>query len=116
MRIMHIKNSYMYDKNDLNGTHRYAVYKDPFTKETRAVSLTHLYQYDPAKLKRIRRGYIKEYKLGCYKVPSGVETGYLTKDVDGNPLALDSTNSTGSYSLSAKDSKRIRDIAKKRLN
>ena len=106
----------MFKRNDRNGTHRYAVYKDRKTNETRVIQLTHLYEIAPNKKRQLQRGHIKKHKLDCYKFPSGVETGYKTKDINGNPIVLTSRNSRGSYNLSKKDSKRIKSIAKRRIN
>ena len=116
MKIYHIKNNYMYNRNDRNGTHRYAVFKDRTSGETRVVQLTHLYEIPYNKLRQIQNGYLKKYKLSCYSLPSGVETGYKTKDINGNPISLNNLNSTQSYNLSKKDSKRIKSIAKRRIN
>lgn len=93
MKIYHIKNSYMYNKRDKNGTHRYAVFKDRKTKETRVVQLTHLYEIPYNKQRQLKKGYLKEYKLECYRLPSGVNIGYKTKDINGNPIQLTSKNS-----------------------
>lgn len=116
MRIYHIKDNYMFNKSNKNGTHRYAVYKDRKTNEIRAVQLTHLYEIPSNKKKQLRNGHIKEYKLSCYKLPSGIETGYKTKDINGKPIALNNQNSRASYSLNKYDSNRIKKIAKKRIN
>ncbi len=116
MKIYHIKNSYMYNKQDKNGTHRYAVFKDKKTNETRVVQLTHLYEIPSNKQRQINNGHLKKYKLSCYSLPSGINTGYKTKDINGNPIRLTSLNSRGSYNLSKKDSKKIKSIAKRRIN
>lgn len=116
MRIYHIKDNYMFNRNNSSGTHRYAVYKDRKTRETRVVQLTHLYEIPSNKLRQLRNGHIKKYKLSCYSIPNGVETGYKTKDINGNSIVLNSVNSKPSYNLNKKDSKRIKSIAKKRIN
>lgn len=116
MRIYHIKNNYLFNRNDPVGTHRYAVFKDRKTHETRIVQLTHLYEIPSNKLRQLQNGHIKEYKLRCYSLPSGVQTGYKTKDINGNPIVLNSRNSRPSYTLSKKDSKRIMSIAKRKIN
>ena len=115
MRIYHIKNSYMYNRKDKNGTHRYAVFKDRKTGQTCAVQLTHLYEIAPNKLKQINNGHIVKYKLKCYSFPSGVNTGYITTNIDGHPIVLNNLNSRPSYTLSKKDSRRIRKIAKRKI-
>ena len=112
MRIYHINDSYMFNEKNKKGTHRYAIYTDRKTKELRAIPLTHLYEIAPNKLKRIKNGHIKEYKLACYKMPSGVSTSYITKDINGKPLSLNKSNSRASYSLSKKDSSSLKRIAK----
>lgn len=115
MRIYHIKDSYMFNKKNKNGTHRYAVYKDRKTNETRAIHLTHLYEIPSNKQHRLNNGWIKEFKLSCYKLPSGVETGYRTKDINGNPIVLNRNNSRASYCLKKFDSKKIKLIAKRKF-
>ena len=116
MKIYHIKDSYMFNRNNRTGTHRYAVYKDRKTHETRAIQLTHLYEIPNNKKHRLNNGWIKKYKLSCYSLPSGVETGYKTKDINGNPIVLDRSNSRVSYSLNKKDSKKIKSIAKRKFD
>lgn len=106
----------MFNRNNSTGTHRYAVFKDRRTRETRVVQLTHLYEIPNNKLKQIRNGYVKKYKLACYSLPSGIQTGYKTKDINGCPIVLNNSNSRPSYNLSRKDSKRIRTIAKRKIN
>ena len=115
MKIYHINDSYIFNRKNINGTHRYAVYKDRKTHETRIVQLTHLYEIPHNKQRRLNNGWIKKYKLGCYSLPSGVETGYRTKDINGNPIVLNSSNSRSSYTLSKKDSKKIKSIAKRKI-
>ena len=115
MRIYHIKDSYMFNKKNKTGTHRYAVFKDRKTNELRVVQLTHLYEIPPNKQKRLNNGWIKKYKLSCYTLPSGVETGYRTKNIDGEKIVLNDSNSRPSYSLSKKDSVKIKSIAKRRF-
>ena len=44
MNIYHVKNNYIFDSQDQNGTHRYAVFKDRKSNETRVVQLTHIYE------------------------------------------------------------------------
>ena len=116
MKIYHIKDSYMFNRNNRTGTHRYAVYKDRKTHETRAIQLTHLYEIPGNKKRQMQNGYIKAYKLSCYALPSGVKTGYKTKDINGNPIVLNHRNSRSSYSLNKKDSKKIKTIAKRKIN
>ena len=116
MKIYHIKDNYMFNRNNRNGTHRYAVFKDRRTRETRVVQLTHLYEIPNNKLRQMQNGHIKKYKLSCYSLPSGVQTGYKTKDINGNPIVLNNSNSRPSYNLSKKDSKKIKSIAKRKIN
>ena len=116
MVIYHIKDSYMFNKKNKTGTHRYAVYKDRKTKETRVIQLTHLYEISSNKQNQINKGYIKKYKLGCYSLPSGVETGFKTKNINGDKIVLNRYNSKRSYSLSKKDSTKIKNIAKRRID
>lgn len=93
MKIVTIKNKYIYKKNpkDENeykpeGSHIYAVYKDQKSGETRLVQMTHL--YDPKKTKGIKQGYLMPVKLPNVEFPSGVNNSYYSKDVNGNPIDL----------------------------
>lgn len=65
MRIYHIKDHYIFDSQNKTGSHRYAVYKDKRSHETRLVQLTHLYEIPSRKLRQMRNGHIKKYQLGC---------------------------------------------------
>ena len=116
MKIYHIKDKYMFNSKNKTGTHRYAVYKDRKTKELRAVQLTHLYEIPGNKRRALNNGHIKKYKLSCYSLPSGIETGYKTKNIYGKAIVLTKYNSRPSYNLTKKDSKRIKAIAKKKIN
>ena len=101
----------MFNRNNNTGTHRYAVYKDKKTGEVRAIQLTHLYEIPSNKLRQINAGHIREYKLKCYKLPSGVNTKYLRKDIFGHPIVLNSLNSIKSYKLSYKESRNLKRIS-----
>ncbi|MDR2828589.1 MAG: hypothetical protein LBV51_04130 [Acholeplasmatales bacterium] len=116
MRILNIKDNYMFDKTNKTGTHRYAVYRDNKTYETRAIQLTHIYEIPPNKQSRINNGYIKELKLPFYYLPSGIETGYITKDINGKKLKLNNGNSNVSVKrVDDKSKNSILRIAKKKL-
>ncbi|MCD8372198.1 MAG: hypothetical protein LUD27_02725, partial [Clostridia bacterium] len=58
MRLVKIKNKYLFDSNNPEGTHTYAVYRDNKTHELRAVALTHLYVKDEKRFKQVRKGNI----------------------------------------------------------
>ena len=115
MRIYHIKDSYMFNKNNKNGTHRYCVYYDRKTKQYRAIEMTHIYELKKSKEKLIKDGLLKPFKLRCYGMPQGIETSYFTKNVDGKPIRLDKSNSRKSYSLTKWESRRIKNIANKEI-
>lgn len=116
MQIFHIKDKDMFNTKNGTGSHRYAVFTDRKSKEVRAVELTHLYEIPFNKQKRINNGYIKELKLSCYKLPSGVSTEYVTKDINGKPLNMKTLKVKTGACLGAKESKKIIKIAKNRKN
>lgn len=110
MKIYHVKNSYLYDKQDLNGTHRYAHGIDKRNKEY-LVRITHLYDISSSKKKQLKNGLIKKYKLKNSKLPIGIGTRRIYKDIDGNPITLNSRNSKICREISKRDQKNIINIS-----
>lgn len=88
MRIAKIKNRYMFNSSKPNGTHDYLVYKDRTTNEVRAIELTHLYKPDRYRFLQIRNGILKKMRFKHRETPSGVNNGYLNKNINGQPLDL----------------------------
>lgn len=62
MRLVRIKNKYLYESDNPEGVHTYAVYYDKKTKRNRAVALTHLYQKDE---KRFAKKNYNKKKNSC---------------------------------------------------
>lgn len=116
MKLYNIKNSYIYDRRDDGRTHRYLVYKDRRTRELRIIQLTHLYEIPRNKMNRLRNGNIYEYKFKFYKLPSGVESGYRTKDINGNPIVLTRDNSTYVRKISRRVASKIKRRSTNRFN
>ena len=78
----------MFHSSNPNGTHDYLIYQDKKTNEICAVELTHLYKKDKYNFSLIDRGILKKMRFGHRETPSGVNNGYFSKNVNGNPLNL----------------------------
>lgn len=88
MRLAKIKNKYLFNSNNPEGTHTYAVYYHCPTKRYRAVGLTHLYTKDEKRFKQVSKGNIKIEKFKEFDVPSGVRNFYFDKTVMGKKIDL----------------------------
>ena len=94
MKLVKIRDKYMYKpitpaqkaKYNPNGVHTYLVYKDKRSGEVRAIRTTHM--YEPQKEKLLEKGGLMVVKLPKIKYPSGIRNGYVTTDINGNPLDL----------------------------
>lgn len=116
MKLVKIKNRYLFNSNNPNGTYTYALYKDRKTKELRAVALTHIYNKDPNRFNQIRRGNIIVEKFKEFDVPSGVHKHYYSTDINGNKLNLKNNNIEKLFNsyVNKKQSKRIINFADRR--
>lgn len=72
MKIAKIKNPYIYNSNNPNGSHTYLVYYDKRDKKNYAITTTHLYKADPKWMGQVKDGKYKKVKLPCFELPSGV--------------------------------------------
>ena len=81
MRLVKIKNKYLFNSNNPNGTHTYAAYYDRANKRYNAVQLTHLYVKDDKRFKQVKRGDIMVTKFKEFDVPSGVRNQYYNKNI-----------------------------------
>ena len=90
MIIVRIKNRYMYNSNNPNGSHDYLVYYDKNSKQNRAVRLTHIYNKDKQRFKQIKQKAIKKMKFSHREVPSGLTKKILTTNVYGKPININS--------------------------
>ena len=88
MRLAKIKNKYLFNSNNPEGIHTYAVYYHYPTKRYRAVGLTHLYIKDEKRFKQVSKGNIKIEKFKEFDVPSGVRNFYFDKTVMGKKIDL----------------------------
>lgn len=116
MRLAKIKNKYLFESDNPEGTHTYAVYYDRKNKEYRAVALTHLYLEDKKRFFQVHKGNIMVEKFNDFPVPSGVQNYYYAKNVHGEKINLkDKKNvvKVNDQYLSKKQSDRIKNFAKK---
>ena len=116
MRLVKIKNKYLFKSDNPNGTHTYAAYYDRKNKRYNAVQLTHLYVKDEKRFKQVSKGTIKVMKFKEFDVPSGVRNQYYSKNVQGGKIDLkDETNVKviSNRHLSKKQSDKIKLFANK---
>lgn len=102
MRLAKIKNKYLFESDNPEGTHTYAVYYDRKSKEYRAVALTHLYVKDKKRFWQVKIGNIKVEKFSEFETPSGVHNYFYAKNVKGGKIDI-------------KDKKNVVNINKKYL-
>ena len=117
MRLVKIKNRYLYKGNDPNGIHTYAVYYDKKTKKNRAVGLTHLYVKDEKRFKQVTKGNIMVMKFKEFDVPSGVKNSYFDKNIQGKKIDLKDKSNVKFISqryLKKVQSDRIKNFAKRK--
>lgn len=88
MRLVRIRNRYLFNSNNPNGNHVYAVYYDRKTKQNRAVALTHLYIKDPKRFKQVSQGNIMVTRFKEFDTPTGVKNYYYTKNIYGKDINL----------------------------
>lgn len=114
MRLVKIKNKYLFKSSNPEGTHTYAVYKDRDSNEIRAIQLTHLYTKDEKRFVQVRNGNILVEKFKEFDVPSGVRNQYYNRDVNGNKINLKNNNvfKNSNRFLKHDQAERIRKFAK----
>ena len=110
MRLVKIKNKYLFKSDNPNGIHTYAAYYDRKNKRYNAVQLTHLYVKDEKRFKQVHRGNIMVTKFKEFDVPSGVRNQYYWKNVNGGKINLKDKNVTyvAKQHLSKKQSDKIK--------
>ena len=117
MRLVKIKNSYLFKGNNPNGVHTYAAYYDKKSKSTRAVGLTHLYVKDQKRFQQVTKGNIMVTKFKEFDVPSGVKNSYFDKNIHGKKINLKDMKNVKFVSqryLSKTQSNQIINFAKRR--
>ncbi len=88
MRLVKIRNKYLFNSDNPDGVHTYAVYYDRKNRENRAVALTHLYYKDEDRFKQVKRGNIMVTKLKEFETPTGVKNYYYSRNKKGNKIDL----------------------------
>ena len=119
MRLARIKNKYLYNDDNPNGVHTYALYYDRKNKEYRAVALTHLYVKDKKRFKQVRNGNIMVEKFKEFNVPTGVQNYYYSRNINGGKIDLQDKSNVVKVStryLSKKQSSKIKSFARKNYN
>lgn len=117
MRLVKIKNRYLFKSKNPNGNHVYAVYYDRKEKCYRAVGLTHLYLKDEKRFVQVSKGNIMKMKFNEFEVPSGVKNSYFDKNSLGGKIDLKDKNNVTLISpkhLSKKQSDKIKNFAKRK--
>ena len=114
MRLVKIKDGYMFSTDKPEKEHTYAVYTDLQSKEVRAVPTTHLYIIDEDKRDKVKRGLLRKVKFAGYETPSCVENYYFTDNVYGGKIDLTNKRvvSVDKTPLSQSQAKIIKDFAK----
>ena len=115
MRLVNIKNRYMFKGNNPNGVHTYATYYDNKNKRYNAIQLTHLYVKDANRFKQVSKGNIMVTKFKEFDVPSGVRNQYYNKNINGGKIDLKNKNVTyiSKRHLTKKQSDKIKLFANK---
>lgn len=88
MKLVKIKNSYMFKSDNPNGFHDYLVFYNRETRSYFAVQLTHLYVRDKKRFVQVQKGNILIQKFKEYETPSGVKKEIYKNDVNGKKLVL----------------------------
>lgn len=116
MRLVKIKNKYLFNSNNPNGIHTYATYYDRKNKRYNAIQLTHLYVKDEKRFKQVSKGNIMVTKFKEFDVPSGVRNQYYTKNINGGKIDLKDKENVVKVEkrhLSKKQADKIKLFAKK---
>lgn len=119
MRLAKIKNKYLFQSDNPEGTHTYAVYYDRMSKRYRAVALTHLYVKDDKRFKQVQKGNIRIEKFKEFDVPSGVQNYYYDKTISGRKIDLSDKINVKKISkryLAKTQSERIKKFATKKYS
>ena len=119
MKLYKIKNKYLFNGKQPEGTHTYAIYYDRKTKEYRAIATTHLYIKDIKRFKQVSKGNIAVTKFKEFEVPTGVQNYYYSKNVSGGKIDIKDKKNVfvfGKRHLSKKQSAFLKSFAKKDYN
>lgn len=118
MRLVKIRNKYLFKSNNPNGIHTYAVYYDKQTKRNHAIALTHLYIKDDKRFKQVRKGNILVSNFKEFDTLTGVQNYYYSKNTNGQTINLKDSNIVKVYKryLSKKQSNKLKAFAKYNKN
>ena len=92
MRLVKIRNKYMFESDKPYGVHSYGVYYDRKNKRYNAVQLTHLYIKDEDRFKQVKKGNIMIAKFKEFDTPSGVRNYYFSTNINGGKINLKDKN------------------------
>lgn len=114
MKLVKIKNKYLFQSEIPEGVHTYAVYYDKESKRNRAVALTHLYRKDYKRFSQIKTGILSVEQFKEFDVPSGVWDYYYSETVDGQKINLKDheIKKIAPRYISKKQADRIKNFAK----
>lgn len=118
MKLVKIRNSYLFKSDNPLGTHTYAVYYDRKNKRNNAIVLTHLYLKDPKRFNQVKKGNIMISKFKEFDTPSGVQNSYYSKSISGDVIDLKNSNVVKVYKrrLPRKQAKQLKNFAKRNIN
>ena len=88
MKLVRIKNSYMFKSDNPNGFHDYLIFYNRETKSYFAVQLTHLYVRDKKRFVQVEKGNILVQKFKEYETPSGVKKEIYKNDANGDKILI----------------------------
>lgn len=119
MRLVKIRNKYLFNSDKPNGTHTYAVYYDRKTKSYCAIGLTHLYEKDKKRFNQIKRGLLIKESFKEFETPTGVKNFFFSKNNKGGKIDLTDKRNVvyvAKNHLPKKQGDRIRSFAKYNKN
>jgi hypothetical protein len=113
MKLIKIRNKFMFKSNNPNGTHTYLHYYNRKKKEVRLIQTTHLYEIPIKKQVAIKNGFLKEVKFKNLYLPSGVRDKYFRSDLNGKKLPYNSKKYLSPVTIPNKQAFSIIKFAKK---
>lgn len=118
MRLVKIKNKYLFNSSNPNGTHTYAVYYDKTTKQNNAIALTHLYIKDDKRFKQVKKGNIMVANFKEFETPTGVKNYYYSRNTNGKKINLKDKDVVKVYKryLPKKQADKMKKFARKNYN
>lgn len=90
MKLVKIKNKYMFKSKRPNQEHIYLLEYDRHTQSYKAIQTTHLYEIPKNKQDKIKKGFLKEMVFKKLHFPSGIKKGTYVKTLSGDKITLKS--------------------------